>query len=65
MFEYHKSLSNEDDNEIDVCDHDGDEETHQSLNFAFVVMLEDEISHISSGHHAEEERQNHILCEWV
>jgi len=27
MFEYNKSLSNEDDNGIDVCDYDGDEET--------------------------------------
>jgi hypothetical protein len=48
------NLSNEDDNAIDVFDYDADED-HQSLNFAFVGMFEEEILVISSGYRAEEE----------
>lgn len=54
-------LSNGDDNYDYVCEWHGDED-HQSLNFAYIVMLEGDSVHISNGYHAEEERPSHVLC---
>lgn len=58
------ALSNGEDNYDDVCKWHGDQD-HQSLNFAYIVMLEGDRLHISSGYHAEEEKPIYILCDRV